>query len=67
MLVEFRLLDGLAAIVQDRHDRGQLALLRHDLAGDRFDRHPLAGFRIDQADLSHAALIGADEHARNEG
>ena len=66
LLVELRLLDRFAPIVQDRDDGGQLAVLGQDLAGDRFDRHRLAGLRIDQADLADAALVGADEHAGDE-
>ena len=66
LLVELRLLDRLAPIVKDRHDRGQLAVLRQHLAGDRLDRHRLAGLRIAQPDFADAALIGADQHAGDE-
>ena len=38
LLVEPRLFDRLASVVQDRDDRHQLAVLRQDLAGDRLDR-----------------------------
>ena len=66
LLVEPRLLERLAPIVQDRDDRRQLAVLGQHLAGDRLDRHRLAGPRIDQADLADAALIGADQQAGDE-
>ena len=48
LLVQPRLFERLAAVVEDRDDRGQFAVLRQNLAGDRFDRHRLAGARIDQ-------------------
>ena len=66
LLVELRLFDRLAAVVEDRHDRGQLAVLGQNLAGDRLDRHRLAGLRIDQPDFADAPLIGADQHAGDE-
>ena len=47
LLVELRLLERLAAIVENRDHRVQLAVLGKDLAGDGLDRHRLsrAGIR----------------------
>ena len=53
--------------MQDGDDRRQLAVLGEDLAGDRLDRHRLACSGVDEADFADAALVGADEHAGNEG
>ena len=61
-----RLTCRFAAVVQNRDDRRELAMLRQDLAGNRLDRQRLAELRIDEADLAHTALIGADQHAGNK-
>ena len=66
LLVQLRLFDRLATVVQNRDNGRQLSVIRQDLAGDRLDRQRFAGRRIEEADLAHAALIGADEHAGDE-
>src|SRR5207249_2706979 len=66
LLVQLRLFDRLAAVVQDRDDGRQLAVVRQNLAGDRLDRQRLAELRIGEANLTDTALIGADEHTGDE-
>ena len=66
LLVQPRLFDRLAAVVEDRHHGRQLTVLGQHLSRDGLDRHRLAGFGIAQSDLADAPPIRADEHVGDE-
>ena len=61
LLVERVLLHRLGAVVEDRDDRGDLAVLREDLAADRLDGHGRGRLRIEQTELAAEAPAGLEE------
>ena len=61
LLVEPRAFESLGPIVQDRHDRNQLAGLGQHLAGDRLVGQQRAGGDVTQRDLAAAADFGPAE------